>query len=222
MEAKNMGYEDAKATRIMARRCFACGRDLIDSVSVDVGMGPVCRKRHGYGEIADLTDPASRKLANKLVYEASAMFETNPARVIEISDEIHDLGLYTLATIMRERFIRIRLEVVTGADLYGWDRERRCEIPGGTGDIVQLHSPYHPDFSRLLKQSFRGLYRRPVYGETASHYTVSHWEIERKDSRVLLSVLAQCWPGEVAWGSEKGTFTVPTKAAFDAAFRKGC
>lgn len=45
-----MSYENAPATRMLATHCASCGRPLVDSVSVNTGMGPDCRKRHGYGQ----------------------------------------------------------------------------------------------------------------------------------------------------------------------------
>ena len=45
-----MSYESAPATKLLATRCACCGRDLVDSKSVECGVGPQCRKKHGYGE----------------------------------------------------------------------------------------------------------------------------------------------------------------------------
>lgn len=41
------GYEAAAATRLLATHCICCRRPLLDAVSVEAGMGPVCRQRHG-------------------------------------------------------------------------------------------------------------------------------------------------------------------------------
>lgn len=43
-----MSYENAPATKMVATRCASCSRPLVDSESVNAGMGPDCRKRHGY------------------------------------------------------------------------------------------------------------------------------------------------------------------------------
>jgi len=40
-------YTDAPATDLLATRCCACGRPLLDAVSVELGIGPVCRSRAG-------------------------------------------------------------------------------------------------------------------------------------------------------------------------------
>lgn len=45
-----MSYENAPATRMIAVYCACCSRPLVDSVSVEAGVGPECRKKHGYAE----------------------------------------------------------------------------------------------------------------------------------------------------------------------------
>lgn len=42
-------YTAAPAVSLVATDCAACSRPLLDAVSVETGMGPTCRKRHGYG-----------------------------------------------------------------------------------------------------------------------------------------------------------------------------
>ena len=43
-----MNYESAPATKLVATLCACCGKNLLDAESVEAGMGPVCRKKHGY------------------------------------------------------------------------------------------------------------------------------------------------------------------------------
>ena len=43
-----MSYENAPATQMIASHCCVCNRPLVDSVSVELGIGPDCRKKHGY------------------------------------------------------------------------------------------------------------------------------------------------------------------------------
>ena len=57
-----MSYESAPATRMIATDCACCGRPLLDSDSVELGIGPICRKRHGY---FDAIDPDFRQEANR-------------------------------------------------------------------------------------------------------------------------------------------------------------
>lgn len=43
-----MSYESAPATILLATRCACCGRELLDAESVEKGMGPTCRRKHGF------------------------------------------------------------------------------------------------------------------------------------------------------------------------------
>jgi hypothetical protein len=43
-----MSYESAPATKMLATQCACCGRPLVDAASIEAGMGPICRKQHGY------------------------------------------------------------------------------------------------------------------------------------------------------------------------------
>lgn len=43
-------YLDDPATALLATDCAACNRPLRDAVSVEAGIGPDCRKKHGYGQ----------------------------------------------------------------------------------------------------------------------------------------------------------------------------
>ncbi len=62
-----MSYENAPSTILLATHCVACNRPLRDAVSVECGMGPDCRDKHGMvvggGE--------GQSEANKLVHEAA-------------------------------------------------------------------------------------------------------------------------------------------------------
>lgn len=42
------GYENAPATKLLATHCCMCSRPLVDAESVEAGIGPDCRKKHGY------------------------------------------------------------------------------------------------------------------------------------------------------------------------------
>jgi len=52
-------YENAPATTMLATHCCCCGRPLLDAVSVEAGIGPDCRKKHGFGEAQAAPDWAA-------------------------------------------------------------------------------------------------------------------------------------------------------------------
>ena len=85
-------YENAPAAKLLATNCIFCRRVLIDSESVECGVGPVCRERNGY----DLNLPEStRKQANILVHQIST--NRNSPEVKSWVKNIRDLGLDNLA-----------------------------------------------------------------------------------------------------------------------------
>lgn len=58
-----MSYENAPATRLLATHCACCGRPLVDAASVEAGIGPECRRKHGYGEAQGEPDWTAAALA---------------------------------------------------------------------------------------------------------------------------------------------------------------
>jgi hypothetical protein len=60
-----MSYENATATKLLATHCCVCNRPLLDAVSVELGIGPDCRKKY----MPKALGGEAREEANKLVYQ---------------------------------------------------------------------------------------------------------------------------------------------------------
>lgn len=73
-----MSYENAPSTHMLATRCAVCHRALRDALSVEIGMGPDCRKNHGYDEVEDASDEA-RTAANKLIHQCAVSLRDEAA-----------------------------------------------------------------------------------------------------------------------------------------------
>lgn len=58
-------YTSAPATKLLATHCAACARPLVDAQSVESGVGPECRKKHG---LPDTLTDAARAECNAAVY----------------------------------------------------------------------------------------------------------------------------------------------------------
>lgn len=120
-----MSYENAPATRLLATHCVACGRPLLDAKSVEAGMGPDCRERHGFNQPCDA---ASRALVNKLVHALALWrkFSGDPEvdqkkaltleEVVVALKQIREQGFVHLADVLEERLATVVIEAV--------DRER--------------------------------------------------------------------------------------------------
>lgn len=62
-----MSYENAPGTALVATSCAVCSRPLLDADSVEAGMGPDCRRKHGY----DKSDVAPAPLAAAVALAAA-------------------------------------------------------------------------------------------------------------------------------------------------------
>ena len=131
-----MTYESAPATRLLAVSCCCCGRPLLDAVSVQAGVGPVCREKFGYTESQGEPDWAEyertgaaelgyvarqltpRELVNALVRRVA--IDPNAQTVPRDIVAIDALGFYTLASTLAER-VRdaTTVEITTEPDRWG-------------------------------------------------------------------------------------------------------
>jgi len=128
-----MSYETAPATVMLATNCACCGKELVDADSVEAGMGPVCRKRHGYAKpdaapdwvavgaalppelrqvVLDLEygfdadDP--RRVANRIVHRI-ACDQYGPS-VNALTNALRALGFQKLADRIENRVVAVRIE----------------------------------------------------------------------------------------------------------------
>ena len=102
-------YENAPATLMLATHCACCARPLVDAKSVEVGIGPDCRKKHGFD--LDVSE-AARQAANKIVY-GIACVQSGPV-VIEGCAALRVLGFTVLAARIEERLAVVEVEEQNG------------------------------------------------------------------------------------------------------------
>ena len=123
-------YESAPGTKLLAVECACCGRPLLDAASIEAGMGPHCRKNHGFvapDTIADLdavdriglagtwpSDPKAR--VNALVHHiaAKAFVGADLGKAIAT---VHALGFQKLADRLAERTAPV-IQVQASGDYY--------------------------------------------------------------------------------------------------------
>lgn len=214
-------HEDTR--RLLNAPCLICDTKLTDPTSVTLGIGPTCRKNHGWSDLEALS-PGDNARAKALVFEAAVKRDSDPQRVLDISVELLKMGLEKLATRIQDRFIEVRLHL-TDAPEVRWDRNlnrgQGGEVEtGATIRVLQVKSPYHSGFRDALFRSVT--YRRSVYvadPEARNGRRFSHWEVKYEEARGLYRALATCFPGKSAIGP-KGLFFVPTLDEFNASFSK--
>jgi len=107
-----MSYENAPATTMLATHCAVCRRPLVDAESVEKGIGPECRKRHGY----DIpVDPERRAAANQLVYQIAC--GPKFADLAAALTELQLLGFIKLAKVITDRTATIKVETMADGRL---------------------------------------------------------------------------------------------------------
>lgn len=126
-----MSYETSPSALLVASQCACCGKTLSDAPSIESGMGPLCRKKHGYATpegTADLTaalaaigphmtalalpvDATSdaRRLANLLVHRIAVLQDGEVAAACV--DGIRALGFETLGDRCAKRMTKIVVRV---------------------------------------------------------------------------------------------------------------
>jgi hypothetical protein len=181
------GYENAPATIMLATHCAVCARPLVDAKSVDAGIGPECRKRHGYNEVHD---EESRAAANRIVH-AVALARAN-GRTLEgdwdalvASTALAGLGFRKLAQVLAERAATVRIEEVEGTLFVfapfsepanedwrrigaRWDKERKCRfLPSSRRKVLWEVLQKH--FSGACAVGPRGPFRVEAAARPVSH-----------------------------------------------------
>lgn len=219
-----MGYENAPATKLLATHCICCGLPLLDALSVERSIGPICFEKHGGLGDADASDE-DRVKANRLVREA-ALNGCSAERRVAIAKTIEGLGFARLAARIIERFGRRA------------DREARVKVTkmvylhrnlGFRGDaqakVLFLHTPwgneareFNSEFKACIPQGDRTGQRDPQDGN-------KFWWIVREQHRgALLALLGRFYRGftieteDAQWeiGTPEPTAPTPTPVPLPA------
>jgi len=163
-------YENAPATRLLATRCACCGRKLVDALSVQTGIGPECRTRHGYdnapnppdwnaartfianfGKDVSVADPTvltsdnARHVCNVLVHRFAGNFRT--ARWIP--DCIYALGYVKLSERLAKR-AHVHLGAPRTPEMVHVTKEVYTDSFKGrtqTREVYVVRAPFCPSFN---------------------------------------------------------------------------
>lgn len=186
-------YEDAPATRMLATQCACCSRPLVDAVSVEVGVGPDCRVKHGYGEAQAAPDwdwaerelapgdlaidrtKSPREAANLLVYWVAA--RQDGPDVLRLVSAIRALGFVSLADRIARRLARVSIALEAG------------------------HYVVRGPYSDEAVAAFRSIPGRRFDRESKSNI------VPASSRRELFAALKRAYPGETASGP-RGLFQI--------------
>ena len=177
-----MSYTAAPATRLLATHCCSCGRPLVDSISVNLGIGPECRKGYDAG-----ISPVQQDKANILTREAAvACQQGRIERVLEIADEIDSIGLEILGDKIRRRFVNA-------------ERNAKIKIVENNGTL-SVETPYK------RKGDFAAAWRA-IPGRRWNRSTGKN-EIPVNQKQALWNLLKEWFPGDFGNGPQ-GLFRIP-------------
>jgi hypothetical protein len=154
-----MTYESAPGTKMLATRCICCGRPLLDAVSVEVGIGPVCRKKSGY---EDVFYSENRSIANVLVRRL-AQDQSNFSLLYTTYLQLQKLGFERLADTIGSRLADIKI-VEKDQKLYVTSPynptfvEATCFIPGRKWDKKKRHTEFNANTKGALYCALKKAY----------------------------------------------------------------
>jgi hypothetical protein len=193
-------YLSAPATTMLATNCACCGKALLDAVSVETGVGPDCRRKHGYEEAQGPSDMSAaafalidvwgdevleewtetertpRQIVNSLVH-AVARLQTGP-QIAPMIAAIAAMGFTTLAARIADRVGVVRIEVAED------------------GALV-VRAPYNPDHVNRMRR----VPGRKFIRETKGGFD----RVPASSKRDLWAALRASFAGLVAFGP-KGAF----------------
>lgn len=187
-----MSYETAPATELLATHCACCARPLVDATSVETGVGPDCRRKHGFDDAQSPPDWATiakleldgawpteaRQWANKLIHHIAAD-RCNPDAPKYIA-AVYALGFQRIATTIAQRFGA----VVVSAD----------------GDRLLVQAPYSDEWNEAARSN-RWRWDREAKARV----------VPVADRVRLWGVLARVFPGMLCLGTK--AVTIIAKAA---------
>ena len=179
-----MKHENSTACKLLATKCICCGRALVDSVSVELGIGPECR--HGFNEGIPTN---VREEANKLVFEASIAATQGKISVVrEKAEMIRKLGLENLADTICFRFSKA---------------EEKSDIKiSFDGKFYVVITPYRRKDSKEFVSAWRNIPGR-VWKDGANL-------VPMESKKELWRVLVQFFGGKFGQGP-KGIFRIPVQ-----------
>ncbi len=201
--ARFAGYENSPACLLLATHCACCGRALVDAKSVETGVGPECRKRHGYATAEGCPDWVVALSALASAAEADARLGEAAYKVVGMMDDtrkaanlvMHRIaaaqsgpGVGHLVTALRALGFRKMAERT--ADRLG---SVLVEVDTATGALA-VFAPYSEEFTAAM---------RGVPGR--------RWDREAKANVVPASSRSQLW-GALRGVLRPGTLVVGPKA----------
>lgn len=182
-------YVNAPATKMLATHCLLCGRPLLDSVSVQQGLGPECRKHMNV-----IANAEHQELANKLIHLAAIAVQNGKIQdVLSIANAVEDsCQMPELAKKIRERFSDAVYKAEHFADITIFE----------DGENLLVKTPYRRGEAEAFRQAWRNVPGRRWISDKGMNM------IPKSSKLQMWTLLRTFFPGK--WGiGPKGVFRVP-------------
>ena len=141
-----MSYENAPGTKMLATHCICCGRPLLDALSVEIGIGPVCRRKSGYEDVDKSFAPENHRVANALIRRL-AQDQSNFDLLSTTYMELQKLGFDRLADTIGSRLASVKI-VEKDQKLYVTSPynptfiDATCFVPGRKWNKKKRHTEF--------------------------------------------------------------------------------
>lgn len=169
-----MSYTQTPAAKLLFVRCSICERPLLDSLSVESGIGPICRAMVGYDPTA--LPQKKREEANRIVARIPTEFDDGKALIKDLN-RLWEFGFDKLAQRLADRLVARRHTVRVTTD----------------GDFFFLSVPYNPVFNETLKSTVRALGGRALWNPHSKK-----WEVPIR-ARIALEAVMEQYFASALW-----------------------
>ena len=191
-------------TRRLDTRCCACGRSLNDPKSIQLGIGPVCRKGLEFSGIYSGLSTKRKGEAKRLIMLAGEACDLGDVgAVFEIAGRVESFGFTKVAEKIRARFVTVRIQRWE-VEEFGWSKDRGEFSLDRMHQVFRVWTPYGSGFNDARRMHrLRG---RPC--RELTEYGKFHWEFKVSDQSALMGVLVSAFPG-CAMITDKGISRIP-------------
>jgi len=215
---------EKRAYYLANSRCACCGKALKDGISIKYGIGPECRKIHGFEDSQKEADWRKLKPLATLFFRQAEIcdivgVDLKAAVAKQKANDIVKVLLRFVAVFgdNSEKFNEC-VKAIEGIAAAGWDtlakrmvkRYAQVRISEGTNEFVadgktikydtfEVETPFSYEFvgaMKSMKARFQKVGRR------------AYWQVNAKKKAELWDVLKSCYSGCVATSDKKALFVI--------------
>lgn len=200
---KIQDYTQAPATVLIASHCAACGRPLLDAVSVRTGMGPDCADKYN---CAQLRGTSEQTRANAVIYALAAEQKSGDwNRLRTLLTELASLGFETVAERIRARLQPKPVVFITSDTLDNGAEGLRIVAPYNAESVAAWRAIPGREFRSVVVKEVA--IDKKTKKEVVVDVKQAFNRFPTDQKRAVFALLAKYYPGLIASGC-KGIFEI--------------